>query len=157
MEILLLICAFACIVIGILGCVVPVLPGLPISYVGLLLLHWSSRVEFELDFLILWAFIVVGITLLDFFIPMWGAKRFGGSQRGVWGATLGMVVGMFFPPLGLLIAPFLGAVLGELTHNENTKNALKAGLGTFIGFLTGIIAKLVVGGFILYYAIQAIC
>lgn len=148
--------AFACITIGIFGAVLPILPGLPICYLGLLCLHWSNKVEFGTNFLIFWAIIVLLVTLLDYFTPIWGTKRFGGSQRGVWGCSIGMVVGMFFSPLGIILAPFLGAVIGELTLGYDFKKALKAGFGAFLGFFTGIIAKLIVGGFILYYAIQSI-
>ncbi|MFV0392524.1 MAG: DUF456 domain-containing protein [Paludibacteraceae bacterium] len=156
MEIILLILGFTCIVIGILGSVLPVLPGLPVSYAGILLIHFTDKVQFSTQFLILWGVIVAVVQLLDYFIPIWGTKKFGGSKRGVWGCTIGMLIGLFFGPWGIVLGPFVGAIVGELTGGKQTQEAIKAGFGSFLGFLIGVVSKLIVGGFLLYYAIQAI-
>ncbi len=153
MEIFLIILAFACIILGILGSVLPVLPGVPLSYVGILLLHFTEKVQFSTQFLILWAVLVILVQLLDYYVPIWGTKKFGGSKRGVWGCAIGMVVGMFFGPWGIILGPFAGAIVGELTGGKQTQDAIKAGFGSFMGFLLGIVSKLIVGGFLLYYAI----
>lgn len=137
---------------GILGAVVPVLPGPPLSYVGLLLLHITERYHFSSRFLILWAVITVVVYLLDYFIPIWGTKKFGGSKRGVWGSIIGLVVGMvFFPPFGIIIGPFLGAVLGELSSGKQSHKAFRSGLGSFLGFLAGTLLKLIVSGMMAWY------
>lgn len=153
METFLIILAFILIVLGILGSILPVLPGVPVSYVGILLLHFTEKVQFTTQFLIFWLVMVILVQVLDYLVPIWGAKKFGGSKRGIWGCAIGMVVGLFFGPWGIILGPFLGAIVGELSGGKQTQSAIKAGFGSFIGFLLGVISKLIVGGFLLYYAI----
>lgn len=153
MDTLLIILAFILIIIGILGSILPVLPGVPVSYVGILLLHFTEKVQFTTQFLIFWLVMVILVQVLDYLVPIWGAKKFGGSKRGIWGCAIGMVVGLFFGPWGIILGPFLGAIVGELSGGKQTQSAIKAGFGSFIGFLLGVISKLIVGGFLLYYAI----
>lgn len=153
METLLIILAFTCIIIGIIGSVLPVLPGVPLSYGGILLLHFTEKVQFSIQFLIFWALMVILVQLLDYYVPIWGTKKFGGSKRGIWGCAIGMVVGIFIGPWGIVLGPFVGAILGELSGGKQTQEAIKAGFGSFMGFLLGIVSKLIVGGFLLYYAI----
>lgn len=177
MDIFLIILGAICLLLGIIGCVAPVLPGVPLSYVGLLLLHFTDRVQFSWQFLTIWAVIVVVIQLLDYFIPAWGTKKFGGSKYGVWGSTVGLFVGLFMGPWGIIIGPFLGAVVGELIYfnrhpqttlneteqslnnveqkkNSNLNRALRAGLGSFIGLLTGTILKLICCGMMVFYFVK---
>lgn len=153
METFLIILAFILIVLGILGSILPVLPGVPVSYVGILLLHFTEKVQFTTQFLIFWLVMVILVQVLDYLVPIWGTKKFGGSKRGIWGCAIGMVVGLFFGPWGIILGPFLGAIVGELSGGKQTQSAIKAGFGSFIGFLLGVISKLIVGGFLLYYAI----
>jgi uncharacterized protein YqgC (DUF456 family) len=153
MDTLLIILAFILIIIGILGSILPVLPGVPVSYVGILLLHFTEKVQFTTQFLIFWLVMVILVQVLDYLVPIWGTKKFGGSKRGIWGCAIGMVVGLFFGPWGIILGPFLGAIVGELSSGKQTQSAIKAGFGSFIGFLLGVISKLIVGGFLLYYAI----
>lgn len=137
---------------GLAGCILPVIPGPPLSYIGLLMLHFTERYQFSTNFLILWAIITVVIYGLDYVIPVWGTKKFGGSKRGVWGSVIGLVVGFFFfPPFGIIIGSFLGAVIGELTSGKDTGAALKSGFGSFVGFLTGTILKLIASGMMTWY------
>lgn len=140
------------IISGILGCVLPIIPGPPLSYVGLLLLHFTERYQFSSKFLIIWAIITVVVYALDYIIPAWGTKKFGGSKRGVWGSIIGLVIGLFFfPPFGIIIGPFLGAVIGELTAGKEHKDALKSGFGSFLGFLAGTLLKLITSGMMTWY------
>jgi hypothetical protein len=137
---------------GILGGVLPVLPGPPLSYIGLLLLHFTEKHQFSTRFLIIWAVVTVVVYLLDYAIPVWGTKRFGGSKRGIWGSIIGLVVGLFFfPPFGIIIGPFAGAVIGELSTGKDSGAALKSGFGSFAGFLIGVILKLTVSGMMAWY------
>jgi uncharacterized protein YqgC (DUF456 family) len=137
---------------GILGCVLPLLPGPPLNYMGLLLLHFTAGYEFSTRFLVIWGIVTIVVYILDFIIPVWGTKKFGGSKRGVWGSVIGLVAGMFFfPPFGIIIGPFAGAVIGELTTGKDSKSALKSGFGSFVGFLTGTILKLVASGMMTWY------
>lgn len=167
MDIFLIILGAICLLLGIIGCVAPVLPGVPLSYVGLLLLHFTDRVQFSWQFLTIWAVIVVVIQLLDYFIPAWGTKKFGGSKYGVWGSTIGLVVGLFMGPWGIIIGPFLGAVVGELIYfnrhpqntitqskNTNFNRALRAGFGSFVGLLTGTLVKVICCGVMIVYFVK---
>lgn len=140
------------IISGLLGCILPVIPGPPLSYIGLLLLHFTERYQFSNESLILWAMITIFIYGLDLVIPIWGTKKFGGSKRGIWGSIIGLIIGMFiFPPIGIIIGPFVGAVIGELSSGKESKEALRSGLGSFLGFLVGTLLKLIVSGMITWY------
>lgn len=167
MDVILIILGAICLLLGLIGCVAPVLPGVPLSYLGLLLLHWTDRAQFSWQFLTIWAVIVVVIQILDYFIPAWGTKKFGGSKYGVWGSTIGLFVGLFMGPWGIIVGPFVGAVLGELLYfnrhpqdrieqakNTNFNRALRAGFGSFIGLLTGTILKLICCGMMVFYFVK---
>ncbi len=155
MDIILIIAGAFFILIGLAGCIVPIIPGPPLSYFGILLLHWTEKVQFDHKFLVTWALLAAGVTLIDVMVPIWGTKKFGGTKRGTWGATIGLILGLFFfPPIGIIIGPFAGAVIGELTHSEDFNKALKSGLGSLLGFLLGTGLKFAVSGFITYYFIK---
>lgn len=155
MDILLIVLGSIFIISGILGCVLPIIPGPPLSYIGLLLLHFTERYQLSSKFLIIWAIITVVVYALDYLIPAWGTKKFGGSKRGVWGSIIGLVIGLFFfPPFGIIIGPFLGAVIGELTAGKESGEALKSGFGSFMGFLAGTLLKLITSGMMTWYFIK---
>lgn len=137
---------------GILGSVLPVLPGPPLSYLGLLVLHITEKYQFSTRFLIIWMIVTIVITAIDYLIPVWGTKRFGGSKQGIWGSIIGLVIGLFFfPPFGIIIGPFLGAVVGELIAGKDSGTALKSGFGSFIGFLAGTLMKLTAAGLMAWH------
>ena len=156
MDIFLIILGAICLLVGILGCVLPVLPGVPLAYCGLLLLHATEKVQFSWQFLVIWAVVTIVVQVLDSVVPIWGTKKFGGSKMGVWGSTLGLLVGLFFGPWGIVLGPFLGAVVFELIDGKNTRLALKAGWGSFVGLMTGTILKLICCGLMTYYFIAAL-
>ena len=153
MDIFLIILGAICLLVGILGCVLPVLPGVPLAYCGLLLLHATDKVQFSWQFLVIWAVVTIVVQVLDSVVPIWGTKKFGGSKMGVWGSTLGLLVGLFFGPWGIVLGPFLGSVAFELIDGKNTRLALKAGWGSFVGLMTGTILKLICCGLMTYYFI----
>jgi len=137
---------------GIAGCILPVIPGPPLSWAGLLLLHWTRFAQFSAAFLLVMACLAIAVTVLDYIIPVWGTKKFGGSKAGMWGATIGIFAGIFFfPPVGIIVGPFIGAVLGEIIAGKESGPALKAGLGSFIGFLLSTGLKLGVSLTMAYY------
>lgn len=128
---------------GILGCILPVLPGPPLSFAGLLVLHFTKYADFSSTFLITWCCVAIIVTVLDYVVPVWGTKKFGGSKSGMWGAGIGLIIGIFFlPPLGIIIGPFAGAVIGEALTGKNTSASFRAGLGSFLGLLVGVGIKL---------------
>lgn len=140
------------ILIGFVGCVLPIIPGPPLSFVALIFLQLTEVPRFSWQFILLWGLIAALVTALDYVVPAYGTKKLGGSRRGVWGSVLGLVIGIiFFPPLGLIIGPILGALVGEMTGGKTTEQAVKSALGSFIGFVFGTVAKLIVSGFIAYY------
>lgn len=156
MDLFLIIIAGILLLIGFLGSILPVLPGIPLSYGGILLLHFTEKYHFDTQFLIVWAVIVVVIQILDYYIPIWGTKKFGGSKSGVRGSIAGLLLGMFFGPLGIILGPFIGALIGELIAKKPTEKALKAAFGAFIGFIVGTVSKLVVAGMLIYFYIVTI-
>jgi len=142
---------------GLLGCVLPIIPGPPLSYIGLLFLHFTEKYSFSSKFLIIWGVITAVVYAVDYLIPMWGTKKFGGSKRGVWGSMIGLLIGLFFfPPFGIIIGPFVGAVVGELSAGKDSNTALKSGFGSFMGFLTGTLLKLITSGMMTWYFFKEI-
>ena len=158
MALALAILAFILMVAGILGAVVPVLPGPPLSFIGLLLLQWSGYAGFSPAFLWIWGLIAAGITVMDYVLPSLMAKQFGGSRSAAIGSFLGLVIGVFFfSPWGMIAGPFLGAFIGELVHNRaNGAGAFKAALGAFLAFILGSGAKLIASSIMLFYAVKAV-
>ena len=156
MEIFLLIVAFLFLVIGIIGCIVPGLPGVPFAYAGLWLAQATDRIDFSWQFLLIWGVATIIVSVLDYVVPAWGTKRYGGTKYGVWGSTLGVFVGLFAGPWGVILGPLVGAVIGELLGGKAAQEALRAGWGSFVGILFGTILKLICCGLMLVELIQAI-
>ena len=146
MDILLLILGFSCIITGLFGSFLPVLPGPSVSWVGLALLYFTKAVPANYWILGIALLITVIISVLDYVIPAKGTKRFGGSSYGIWGTNIGLVIGILAPiPFGFLIGPFVGALIGELIYDFKDHNrALKAAAGSFVGFLASSFMKFVV-------------
>lgn len=149
MDVFLIIMAFVCLLVGIVGSIVPGLPGPPISWVGLLVAGFTPWVANTPALLIVTAAVAIVITVMDYVIPSLTTKRFGGSKYGIWGCNIGLVVSIFGLPfgptglLGMVFWPFIGALIGEYIKQQDFQPALKAGLGAFIGFLTGTLLKVV--------------
>lgn len=137
---------------GIIGCFLPVIPGPPLSWLGVFLLYFSEQTSFTGKFILIWLAIALLVTLFDYFIPIWGTKKFGGSKWGIRGSIAGLILGIFFPPIGIILGPFLGAFIAELLINSSKHDqALKSAFGSFLGFILGTGIKLVVSGFLTYY------
>ena len=153
MEILLFILSFLCIVIGIIGCLVPILPGASLAYIGMLLLHFTEKVHFTYTQMVIWLLLVVVLQILDYVTPLLGSKYGGGTTYGKRGCLAGTFVGMFFMPWGILVGPFVGAVVGELLGGINWRCEVRAGIGSLLGFVLGTLIKIVV---CVYFLVQAI-
>jgi len=130
------------ILLGLAGTIVPVLPGVPIMFAGMLLAAWADHFQHIGAFtLTILGVLCVFALLIDFGAGLLGAKRVGASTRALWGATFGALVGLFFGLPGLLLGPFLGAVIGELTSGRELAQATRVGVGTWLGLLFGTLAK----------------
>jgi uncharacterized protein YqgC (DUF456 family) len=145
MELFLVLMALLLMLLGILGSFLPVIPGPLTSWAGLLVLHFTEGVELSRTFLIVTLLVAVFIYVLDYVIPAIGTKRFGGSRAGMIGTTLGLVVGIFSPiPFGIIIGPFIGALVGEMMHRNDMNKAVKAAFGSFLGFIASTFLKFIV-------------
>ncbi|MBR4704574.1 MAG: DUF456 domain-containing protein [Paludibacteraceae bacterium] len=156
MDIFLLIVAGILMVIGIIGCIVPGLPGTPIAYAGLWIAQATDRVDFSWQILLIWGIVTIVVSVLDYVVPAWGTKQFGGTKWGVWGSTIGVFAGLFFGAAGVIIGPLAGAILGELIGGKKVEEALRAGWGSFIGIFFGTVLKLICCGLMTVSLIQAI-
>lgn len=157
MENILSIIAIACGIVGLLGTVLPVLPGTIVSYLGLLLIAFRPDSEISLSMLIIWGVLSVAVIVMDYILPAFLSKRFGGTKAGSTGATIGTILGIFGGPIGIILGPFFGAVIGELMAEKLSFNeAIKVGVGSMLSFLVGTFFKLVVGGLMLFYIIKDI-
>lgn len=153
-DYILLILGIFFMIAGIIGCLVPVLPGPPLSFLGILVLHFTRFGHFQSTTLIILAILAVVVTILDYVVPVWGTKRFGGSKYGTRGATIGLITGFFLGPLGIIIGPFIGAFIGEMIFKDDMNYAFKAGLGSLIGFLMGIGLKLAASAIMTFYFVK---
>ena len=151
METIILIFGALLIIAGLIGAFLPVVPGLPFSYAGLLVLQFVSA-PFSLTFMLIWASIAMLFGfVLDNVIPAWATKRSGGSPYAVTGSVVGLVAGLFFPPLGFVIGPLIGAFAGEILAGQRSDRALKSALGAFAGFMAATGLKVIAAGIMGFY------
>ena len=146
-DIFLLVLGIIFLLSGIAGSIVPLIPGPPLSFIGMLLLRFTAYVEpskTEAYNNLLWIFasVTLIVVIMDYVVPIWWTSKFGGSKAGVWGATIGVIIGLFFGPVGLIAGPFCGAVIGELVAGRSHKASLRSGIGSLAGFVFGVALKL---------------
>lgn len=160
MDIIYIIIAFLCAMVGIIGSVVPVLPGPPLSFVGLLFLYFCDNAEVSVLSLVVMGILMAVITVFDYIAPAWLTKLKGGSKRASNGALIGIMVGLFFGPWGVILGPFLGAFLGELFAKSSKGKAFSVALMSFWAFLLTSGVKLIYGAVVLamiiYVAIKTV-
>ena len=150
MDLIILALGAILMLVGILGSFLPMLPGIPVSWAGLLLLHLTPVIPMNYTFLGITLLVTIIIFALQYAIPALGTKYLGGSKRGMYGATIGLVAGIFIPiPFAILIAPFVGAYLGEILNKADSRTALKAASGSFIGLLASTFMEFIVTGIFL--------
>jgi uncharacterized protein YqgC (DUF456 family) len=155
-DYVLLILGIILMILGIIGCLVPVLPGPPISFLGLIMLHVTRFGQFTTTVLVSLAVVTIIVTILDYIVPIWGTRKFGGSKYGMRGATVGLIIGLFLGPVGIIVGALIGAIVGELIFKDDMKYAIKAGFGSLLGFLTGIGLKLAASFVITFYFVKEV-
>lgn len=144
-------------VIGLIGSIVPILPGPMLAWGGWLLLYFARDGQVTLTSLIVWGVVLLVVVLLDNFGSTWLTGKVGGSKWGTRGCFIGMLIGMFcFPPMGLILGPFLGAFVGELIGNASTGHALQVALWSFVSFLLTTGLKLIYCGVLLFYMVKGL-
>jgi uncharacterized protein YqgC (DUF456 family) len=158
MEIVILIGIGILLLLGIIGCFIPIIPGPPISYSGLLVFHFLSSYSTKENVLWSMAFVVIAVTIFDLWVQIYSVKKFGGTKKAVNGSIIGLIVGiLFLPPFGIIIGSFLGAFIGaRMEENSDRNKAIKIALGALVGFFAGTMLKLSVSVYIIYIVFQAI-
>ena len=156
MDILIIVFALLLMVCGVAGCILPVLPGAPLAYAGLLLLHFTELTHFTTSELVIWLIIVIVLQIVDYITPLLGNKYSGGTSFGNRGCIAGTLLGLFFMPWGIIIGPFVGAIAGEMVGGNDLAHAIRAGIGTLMGFLVWTLLKVVVCFYFLAQGISGI-
>lgn len=157
METLFIVVGALFILLGLMGSLLPGIPGLAISYLGLLMLQFTKNPPFSVMFLIIMALVVVLVSTMENFIPAYGTKKWGGTRYGIIGAIAGLFFGLiFFPPIGIIIGPLAGAFLGESIGGATSDKAFRSAIGSFIGLLAGTLLKVITALVIGYYFITHI-
>ena len=158
MEILLLVGIGGLLLLGIIGCFLPIIPGPPISYCGLLIFHFFSSYSIDKNVLLLMAFLVISVTIFDLWAQIYLVKKFGGSKKAINGSIIGLIIGVvFLPPFGIIIGPFIGAFIGAVfEENSYGIKAIKIALGALTGFFVGTFFKFSVCVYIIYIVFQKI-
>lgn len=157
MNVFLAVAAGLLLIIGFIGTFVPVLPGAPLAWCGLLVAYFSDYCNISLTALIIFGVVAVIITVLDNILPVIMTKKFGGSKAATTGSTIGLIIGFFLGPVGIILGPFAGALLGELIHTRGQpEGSFKAALGAFAGFLTGTGLKMLCVLFFIWYYVRGL-
>ena len=142
--------------IGIIGCIIPAVPGPPLNFLALVILELGIYTGYSTEFYLFWAAVTLLVTVLDYALPIMGAKVYKASGFGIWGSVIGMIIGIiFFPPFGMIIGLFFGAVIGELLAGKEEWQALKVGSATFLASMFMILIKLAASGVMTYYFVKA--
>ncbi len=165
LDILIVCGAIILAIIGLIGCIIPIIPGPPLSYIGLVLMYFFHNTpvphggdEISSRFMLVWLAITVVVTIVDYIVPVFFTRLTGGSKEAVRWSIAGTIAGMiFFPPLGIIFGAFIGALLAELiVHNKDLGASMLSALGSFLGFIFGTGLKLVTCAVMMYYIIKFI-
>ena len=141
---------------GIVGAIVPALPGPPLTFASLVTVYFSCPGKISVELLIVMLALTVLVSVLDYVAPIWLTKVGGGSKSAIWGSTIGLFAGLFFMPIGLIFGPLIGAFIGEISNNSSLGKASKVALMSFVSFLLTTGAKLVLSAVMTYYALAGI-
>ncbi len=152
-SILMTVLGSVAVIAGLIGCVVPVLPGPIVSYLAIVLISLAGGWDlYALSTLIILAVLAIGTTVMDSVLPAMSSRRAGAGRAGVWGSVLGMLIGtIFFPPFGMILGAFLGALAFEVIFNPENREPMKAAMGVFKGTVLATLLKLLAAGIIGFY------
>lgn len=164
MDILWIVIGIILLLVGIIGAIVPGIAGPIVSFVALIMLQLTSFAPFTEEQLVIFGLIAALVTFLDYVVPIWGTKKFGGTKMGVRGSMVGLIIAFFGLPLlgivigpfgllGIILGPFIGAYIGESMAGNDSRMAMRSAIGSFIGFLSGTLMKLVYSIVVAYYFI----
>lgn len=143
-------------VVGFLGTFVPILPGAPLAFAGLVFAYFSDYNDISLTLLIITGVVAVVVSVLDNILPVSMTKNAGGSKSATIGSTIGLIVGFFIGPAGIICGPFVGALIGEMIHtNNNWSVSLKSAFGAFLGFLVGTGIKMIAVGWFIWIFVKS--
>lgn len=144
-------------IVAFIGCIIPALPGPPFGFLALLMLKMADTSIFSSDFILVMAFITVFVVGLDYVLPIFGAKIYKASKKGIWFSIFGMLIGIFFfPPLGMIFGLLLGAIIGELLAGKAKTEAIKIGFVSFLFSLLAILIKIALVGVMSFYFTKAV-
>ena len=153
MDTFLAIAAIICGVVGIIGAIAPIIPGTILSFAGLVLAYCTEHSSISEGTLWIWGIISIIVIALDYILPGYFSKVFGGTKAGITGATIGVLIGAFvMGPIGIIMGPFVGAVVGEMIKERRALDkALVVGFGSLLSFFVGTGIKLIAAGWMMYY------
>lgn len=146
------------VIVGAIGTIAPVIPGVPLCWAGLLVLKFAPSLKGEISWftIVVLGIIMLVVTVLDNILPVWGTKKMGGNKKVVWGATIGLLIGFFLGPLGIFFGPFVGALAGALLSGNKLKPATKQASGAFFGYIAGLIIKMITVALIVFFYVKAL-
>ena len=140
---ILIIFGFILSIVGVIGCIIPGVPGPPLNLLSIILLKIAYPDEISVGVIVLFGIVTIAVTLIDYAIPMLGGKLFKASKSGIIGSTIGMIVGIFFfPPFGIFIGLVIGAIVGEIIAGKSNRDATKTGAGIFVLSIFAMLIKL---------------
>lgn len=144
--------------VGAVGTVAPILPGPPLSWGGLLALKFIPSTQDDISWtaIIVLGVLTVVVTIIDNILPVWGTKKMGGNKQVVWGATIGLLIGFFLGPWGIIFGPFVGAFAGGLLSGTQFIYAVKQATGAFVGYIAGLVLKLVTVGLLIFFFVRTL-
>lgn len=160
MNIFLIIVAVILVLIGLVGAIVPGIAGPPFSFLGLLAVSFVDGISYSTEFLVIMGIIATVVFALDYVVPVWGTKKFGGTKAGVRGSTIGLILGLLFTivfPVGfiaLLLGPFIGAYIGEKNAGTDDHKAWRSAFGSFVGFIVGTGLKVIYASVCIYFIVK---
>ena len=145
METALIALALLLSIVGIIGCIIPGLPGHPLNYIAMWCLQWAIH-PFSISLMIIFGILTVLVIALDYLIPIWTGKKFGATRQGIIGSIAGMIIGFFLTPVGMIAGMIAGAIIGDIIAGKTGAEATKSGIATFLGTIASIGLKLLIGG-----------